>query len=307
MAPTGAARLLAGAQVAAPDGARAYCARYPDQCVSAFSDELRGRVEATGAASFQRATLQSREAQQASVFEAMVLTRVSTIDASALEGRAEMPLTPARLAQLRAVNRDINRAIRPLTDRAGHGVEEVWSMPLSTGGPGARGDCEDYALEKRARLIALGWSADMLSLAVAHAPNVGLHAVLIAQTSEGDYVLDNLYREPQPLARLPYLWISRQRGASLSDWAVAHQAQFTTRAPLSFEQMMNARLAQSPAATASAATETAAPPTTQSAPVTPAAPKPDARTQEHAAPARVGLVRFEDDNALCTRRRGAGA
>lgn len=235
-------RLLAGAPVAAPEGVYAYCAQRPQQCAAdagAPDDDLRGRVEATGAASLQRLSYDGRA--RASMFEAMLAARASRVDLSALSGRAEMMLTQARWNELRRVNRDINRAIQPATDRAAHGVEELWSMPLSDDAAGgARGDCEDYALEKRARLIALGWPQEMLALAVAHAPGVGLHAVLVAQTDAGDFVLDNLHGEPQPLSRLGYVWLSRQSGPSLSTWAAAHAGE---AAPTGvFERAMRERM-----------------------------------------------------------------
>ncbi len=244
MAPNGA-RLVVGSAIAAPDGARAFCARNRDQCVEGADDDLRGRVEATGASGAPRAPARS-EAREIDVFEAMLIARTARIDFDAAQARPEMILTPARLGELRRVNREVNRAIAPMTDRLAYGLEEYWATPisLSTGGP-LRGDCEDYALEKRAALIALGWSPEALSLAVAHAPGVGLHAVLIVQTHAGDYVLDNLYREPQPLDRVPYHWISRQTGASLSNWATAHRIDVAAGAPgLGFEAMMRERMRQ---------------------------------------------------------------
>ncbi len=144
---------------------------------------------------------------------------VSGTTAHLTSGR--MILSDARWQELRRVNREINRAIRPETDSALYGVEEYWQRPLIAFGRGARGDCEDYALEKRARLLALGWAPDMLAMAVAVSPQVGLHATLVVQTDRGDFVLDNLHREPRPLADLDYMWISRQTGPNLTDWAVA--------------------------------------------------------------------------------------
>jgi predicted transglutaminase-like cysteine proteinase len=55
----------------------------------------------------------------------------------------------------------------------------------------AAGDCEDYALTKRRKLIALGWSARALRIAVARTASVEGHAVLVVATSQGDLVLDN--------------------------------------------------------------------------------------------------------------------
>lgn len=214
-------RLMAGTAVAAPEGLVDYCRRSPAECGEATRTDLRGRISATGAATFQT-TSWPRGGDGASVFQAMMAARVSRSQPEVVTAaHANIELTDERWRQLRAVNRDINRSIRASTDRALYGVEEFWQRPLLTAGAGARGDCEDYALEKRARLIALGWPAESLALAVAVAPRIGLHAVLLVQTDEGDFVLDNLYDQPRPLASLDYVWLSRQTGAGLTNWAAA--------------------------------------------------------------------------------------
>ena len=56
---------------------------------------------------------------------------------------------------------------------------------------------------------------------MAYSPRVGLHAVLIAQTSHGDFVLDNLHGEPRRPESLDYRWVSRQAGPSMTQWASA--------------------------------------------------------------------------------------
>lgn len=83
----------------------------------------------------------------------------------------------------------------------------------------AFGDCEDYALEKRALLLAAGWPEEAVLLAVARLPEGELHTILIVQTDRGDLVLDNLHAAPQRLASLGYDWVSRQAGADLTQWA----------------------------------------------------------------------------------------
>ncbi len=200
----------------------------PLECSSAPRTDLRGRIEATGAASFQTAAYQN-ESSRTSVFYAMMTARLAPEEAAGALAPShlssgQMPLTDMRWQQLRRVNREINRAIRPETDLALYGVEEYWQRPLTALGRDVRGDCEDYALEKRARLLALGWAPDMLAMAVAVSPQVGLHATLIVQTDRGDFVLDNLHSEPRALGSLDYMWISRQTGPNLTDWAIADVA-----------------------------------------------------------------------------------
>lgn len=221
----GPIHLAAGAPIAAPEGLADYCVRMPSECNFTPRSDLRGRIEATGAASFQAASYQSQSGRT-SVFYAMMTARLAPQEApGALApshlSSGQMTLSDERWQQLRRVNREINRAIRPETDRAVYGVDEYWQRPLVAFGRNARGDCEDYALEKRARLLALGWAPDMLAMAVAVSPQVGLHATLIVQTDRGDFVLDNLHSEPRALTSLDYMWISRQTGSNLTDWAIA--------------------------------------------------------------------------------------
>ena len=76
------------------------------------------------------------------------------------------------------------------------------------------GDCEDYALEKRRRLIEAGVSAEALSMAVVVTRRGERHAVLVVAFESGDVVLDNLTPWPTPWADLGYTWIERQVGSS---------------------------------------------------------------------------------------------
>lgn len=84
-------------------------------------------------------------------------------------------------SQLESVNRSVNRSIRPKNDRG----KDVWAINVSAG------DCEDYALTKRARLIRMGFPAGALRMAVARTSSGEGHAVLVVRSSDGDLVLDN--------------------------------------------------------------------------------------------------------------------
>ena len=53
------------------------------------------------------------------------------------------------------------------------------------------GDCEDFALTKRRALIRAGIPASSLLMAVARTRYGEGHAVLVARTTAGDFVLDN--------------------------------------------------------------------------------------------------------------------
>jgi predicted transglutaminase-like cysteine proteinase len=97
-------------------------------------------------------------------------------------GVLSVSLTSTLMRQLRQVNIQVNRSITPQLDTDG---DDEWQADVSAG------DCEDYALTKRRRLIELGWSPNALRMAIAYTPNNNGHAVLVVSTSKGDLVLDN--------------------------------------------------------------------------------------------------------------------
>lgn len=88
---------------------------------------------------------------------------------------------------LRAVNASVNASIKPRADTV-----DVWTLNP------AYGDCEDYAITKRALLIQAGLPAGALRIAVGRSPS-GPHAVLVAITNQGAVVLDNLNARIVPI------------------------------------------------------------------------------------------------------------
>ncbi|MEX3011324.1 transglutaminase-like cysteine peptidase [Hoeflea sp. TYP-13] len=98
-----------------------------------------------------------------------------------------MPMDRGRWKQLRSVNRQVNRSVREVTDKASWGKADVWSIVS----PGQSGDCEDFALTKRKQLIAMGWSSSVLLVSVVRTRRGEGHAVLTVRTSDGYLVLDN--------------------------------------------------------------------------------------------------------------------
>lgn len=111
---------------------------------------------------------------------------------------------PDRLSELDAVNQAVNRLIEPATDQEIYGQTEYWTIPTT------RGDCEDYALLKRQRLIALGWPASALLLTVVRDEKGEGHAVLTARTLQGDFILDNKVEEVKVWYRTRYEFVMRQ-------------------------------------------------------------------------------------------------
>jgi predicted transglutaminase-like cysteine proteinase len=132
-----------------------------------------------------------------------------------------VPLAPRALAWDEAtrrlvarLNRRVNLAILPRPETA----PSAWSVP-SLAGDDRYGDCRDYALTKRAMLIAAGVPAQALSLAIVRTPQNELHMVLLMQTDRGEFVLDNRSAWITPWAQTGYRWLMRQApGRAPLDW-----------------------------------------------------------------------------------------
>jgi predicted transglutaminase-like cysteine proteinase len=110
------------------------------------------------------------------------------------------------------INNSVNLTVTPRTDGEMWGQEELWSYPTNVG------DCEDYVLEKRRQLMALGVPAGKLLVTVVRQPNGDGHAVLTVSTSLGDFILDNL--EPRVLAwnDTEYTYLKRQSERHSGVW-----------------------------------------------------------------------------------------
>jgi len=128
-----------------------------------------------------------------------------------------LTLDHTSLGILDRVNRTVNAEVRPMTDMDLYGEAERWSLPARSGN--RAGDCEDYALEKRRRLIAAGLPAQAFSLAVVDSRETGPHVVLLVGTDRGDFVLDNLDQWVLPWSKTGYRWVQRQVPTAQLKWA----------------------------------------------------------------------------------------
>lgn len=126
---------------------------------------------------------------------------------------ATITLTSAQWFELQEVNLAVNRAIKPMDDERHYGRAEYWNIPTD-----GFGDCEDYALTKRHDLIAAGFPAKALRIAVVLTARNESHAVLSVVTDHGDYVLDNLSNAIQSWDDTGYQWIERQDPAKAWGW-----------------------------------------------------------------------------------------
>ncbi len=94
-------------------------------------------------------------------------------------------MTEERWNELNLVNRQVNRDIISEVT-GGSGATEQWLIsPLA-------GNCTDYAVTKRHKLLARGWPSRALLLAEVVVPSGDHHLVLVVRTKDVDLVLDNL-------------------------------------------------------------------------------------------------------------------
>ena len=120
-------------------------------------------------------------------------------------------LTEARWTELKEVNQHVNGAIIPESDEADHSADSWLIDPK-------RGDCSDYAVSKRHRLLQAGWPARTLLLAEVVTVWGKHHLVLVVRTTSGDLVLDNLTAVIRPWSRAPYRWVRTQSPESARYW-----------------------------------------------------------------------------------------
>ena len=131
----------------------------------------------------------------------------------------DIDLTAAALQRISRINADVNRSIEPVTDIDQWGLIDRWDLPVD-----GKGDCEDYALLKRQKLVAAGFPRAALLLTVVKQENGEGHSVLTIKTTRGDYVLDNLTDRVKPWSATPYRFVKRQSQENQNVWvAIAPQ------------------------------------------------------------------------------------
>jgi predicted transglutaminase-like cysteine proteinase len=110
-------------------------------------------------------------------------------------------------------NARVNRDIEPVTDMDQWGIAEKWSYPTT-----GKGDCEDYVLEKRKRLMEAGWPRQALLITVVRDKKGDGHAVLMVKTDRGDFILDNQEAKVKLWTETGYRFLKRQSEQSPNLW-----------------------------------------------------------------------------------------
>src|SRR6266436_3565288 len=130
----------------------------------------------------ERLVLRVCEENRASCQSPAALQFLALVDSGrSLQGRA----------RLGEINRAINLKLKPKSDLALYGEEDVWSPPLATFAIGA-GDCEDYAIAKFVALQEAGVSPDDLRIVILRDDHREEdHAVVAARLDGNWLMLDN--------------------------------------------------------------------------------------------------------------------
>ena len=81
------------------------------------------------------------------------------------------------LTRVRRINSAVNRRTRQIADQRQYARPEHWALPTRRGG-----DCEDFALLKKYRLIRAGIPAERLLIATVLDRRMRGHAVLVVRT-----------------------------------------------------------------------------------------------------------------------------
>ena len=120
------------------------------------------------------------------------------------------------LALIKHLNTEVNRNVIQVTDQNLYGTGEYWARPSHNGR--MVGDCEDIAIEKRMRLIEMGIDPSDLTLAVVFSKQWGLHTILVAHLSDGDFVLDSLSYQLRRWDQTDYRWLRIQSRQDPREW-----------------------------------------------------------------------------------------
>jgi len=121
-------------------------------------------------------------------------------------------MSPERWNDLNEVNLKANEAIEPISDLDLYKTVEYWAYPDK------QGDCEDYVLLKRKKLMMMGWPSEALLITVLRDENNEGHAVLTVATDKGEFILDNRIDEILPWQATEYTYYKRQSQSDPLRW-----------------------------------------------------------------------------------------
>jgi predicted transglutaminase-like cysteine proteinase len=132
---------------------------------------------------------------------------------SAPEAPRKIEMTSDNWETLVRVNSRVNREIKPVSDQKHFGRVNVWVYPTD-----GKGDCKAYALVKQRKLIAAGFPREALLITIVWTKENQGHAVLMARTNKGDYILDNLSPKVLLWTQTTHDYVKRQSVSDPNAW-----------------------------------------------------------------------------------------
>jgi predicted transglutaminase-like cysteine proteinase len=132
---------------------------------------------------------------------------------SASEAPRKIEMTSDNFETLARVNSRVNREIKPVSDQKHFGRVNNWVYPTD-----GKGDCKAYALVKQRKLIAAGFPREALLITIVWTKENQGHAVLMARTNKGDYILDNLSPKVLLWTETTHDYVKRQSVSDPNAW-----------------------------------------------------------------------------------------
>jgi predicted transglutaminase-like cysteine proteinase len=121
---------------------------------------------------------------------------------------AMIELTAEAWQTLVRINQQVNHSIEARTDQDHWGSEDRWDFAED-----GYGDCEDYQLVKRKRLVEAGFPRRAMRMTVVIDEEGLGHAVMMVRTNRGDFILDNKRDAVLPWQQTGYTYIKREGDA----------------------------------------------------------------------------------------------
>jgi predicted transglutaminase-like cysteine proteinase len=117
----------------------------------------------------------------------------------------QIELTQKSWKTIVSTNLRTNREIEPVTDMDHWGQVDRWDMAED-----GKGDCEEYVLVKRKKLVEAGFPRRALLVTVVIDDENQGHAVLMVRTDRGDFILDNKRNAVLPWQQTGYIYVKRE-------------------------------------------------------------------------------------------------
>ncbi len=125
------------------------------------------------------------------------------------------PLEPKKIVMnddirgyLNKVNRFVNSSITWKSEgKIGDKSLDQWNF-IKDGGSG---DCDEYVVTKLHYLLAAGFPREAMKMTIVYTKEREWHLILVVETTDGDYVLDNSHSRVERKEYHSFKWIAEER------------------------------------------------------------------------------------------------